>query len=193
LALESQLDELVDDLKTTTIAHQNNGYKYRKAYFSLLFFITTGLSALIFFAELSTFAVFLAPANILSLLMGSSGAFGLFLNTCLTTYIAYIVTHTIFRVKVYKVFALHRGHSSASSLLFTAINLARVSYPLCYNYLQITGSPQSAFLSFFGEVNLSPELMVVFPILMLVFAFFNLFDLYDKIMGYLGLGSYAFD
>lgn len=35
--------------------------------------------------------------------------------------------------------------------------------------------------------------MVVFPILMLAFALFNLCDLYDKIMGYLGLGSYAFD
>ena len=175
------------------MAHQDNGYKYRNLYYSLLFGITSALSALIFFAELSTFAVFLSPANVLSLVMGSSGAFGLFLNTLLTAYIAYIVTHTIFRIKVYKVFALHRGHSSASSLLFTAINLARVSYPLCYNYLQITGLPRSAFLSFFGEVNLSPEVMVVFPILMLVFAVFNLFDLYDKIMGYLGLGSYAFD
>lgn len=28
---------------------------------------------------------------------------------------------------------------------------------------------------------------------MLVFALFNLLDLYDKIMGYLGFGSYAFD
>lgn len=28
---------------------------------------------------------------------------------------------------------------------------------------------------------------------MLVFALFNIFDVYDTIMGYLGLGSYAFD
>lgn len=28
---------------------------------------------------------------------------------------------------------------------------------------------------------------------MLTFAVFNLFDIYDKIMGYLGFGSYAFD
>ena len=28
---------------------------------------------------------------------------------------------------------------------------------------------------------------------MLTFAFFNLFDIYDKILGYLGLSSYAFD
>lgn len=128
------------------------------------------------------------------MLVGSgSGGAGLLVNTLLTGYVGYIVTHTIFRVRVYKVFALHRGHSSASSLLFTAINLARVSYPLCYNYLQITGLPPASFLDFFGDVTLSAEIMVIFPILMLVFAGFNLCNLYDKIMGYLGLSSYAFD
>lgn len=193
LALESQLDELVDDLRTTSLAHQSNGYRYRRIYYTVLFALTSILSALIFFAELATFARFLAPANLLAVVMVSSGWGGLFLNTCLTAYVAYIVTHTIFRIKVYKVFSLHRGHSSASSLLFTAINLARVAYPLCYNYLQITGLPPAAFLAFFGEVTISPEVMVVFPILMLTFAVFNLCDLYDKIMGYLGLGSYAFD
>jgi len=28
---------------------------------------------------------------------------------------------------------------------------------------------------------------------MLTFACFNIFDIYDKIMGYLGMSSYAFD
>jgi hypothetical protein len=28
---------------------------------------------------------------------------------------------------------------------------------------------------------------------MIIFAVFNLFDIYDTVMGYLGLGSYAFD
>ena len=28
---------------------------------------------------------------------------------------------------------------------------------------------------------------------MIVFGLFNLFDIYDKVMGYIGLGSYAFD
>jgi hypothetical protein len=28
---------------------------------------------------------------------------------------------------------------------------------------------------------------------MIVFAVFNVFDIYDTVMGYLGLGSYAFD
>ena len=78
--------------------------------------------------------------------MQLSGNVGLAINILLTIYVAYIVTHTIFRIKIYKVFSLHRGHSTASSLIFTSINLARVSYPLCFNYLQITGMPKSSFL-----------------------------------------------
>jgi len=53
--------------------------------------------------------------------------------------------------------------------------------------------PNSSFLPFFGQVNIRQDLSIIFPILMLVFALFNLFDIYDKVLGYLGLGSYAFD
>lgn len=125
--------------------------------------------------------------------MSWGGEVAYIFNTCLTAYIAYIVTNTIFRIKIYKIFALHKGHSTASSLLFTAINLSRICYPLCYNYLQITNMPSSSFLHFFGEVTIREEYTIIFPILMLAFAFFNMFDIYDTIMGYLGLGSYAFD
>lgn len=145
----SQLDELVDELKNTTESYLDNNYSRKKIYYTAMFVLTALLSALIFFAEIATFATFLDRANLLALL-SLTGTPGLIFNTLLTAYIAYVVTHTIFRVKIYKVYALHRGHSSASSLLFTAINLSRISYPLCYNYLQITNLPQSAFLSFFG-------------------------------------------
>ena len=59
-------------------------------------------------------------------------------NCILMIYVVYVVTHTIFRVKIYRVFELHKGHSTAASLLFTSINMSRISYPLCYNYLQLT-------------------------------------------------------
>lgn len=115
------------------------------------------------------------------------------MNCLLTFYIVYIVTHTIFRIKLYRVFSLHKKHSSSSSLIFTAINLARICYPLCYNYLQITHIKNVAFLTFFGDRNFDTKYVFVFPIIMIVFAIFNLFDIYDTVMGYLGLGSYAFD
>lgn len=77
--------------------------------------------------------------------------------------------------------------------MFTAINLARICYPLCYNYLQIAQIKQAAFLTFFGEINFDSKYVFIFPIIMIVFGLFNLLDIYDTIMGYLGLGSYAFD
>jgi hypothetical protein len=82
--------------------------------------------------------------------MGWGGPVAYYFNVLLTAYVAYVVGNSIFRIKVYKIFALHKGHSSASSLLFTAINLSRVCYPLCFNYLQIIDSPNSSFLDFFG-------------------------------------------
>ena len=157
-----------------------------------MFGLTTLISAVIFFAELSTFATFLVPANVLRLL-GWGGHLPFSFNVVLMSYIAYIVTHSIFRIKVYKIFMLYKGHSTASSLLFTAINLSRVCYPLCYNYEQITDMAESTFLNFFGNVTIPHQYSIIFPILMIIFGLFNIFDIYDKIAGYLGMASYAFD
>ena len=132
------------------------------------------------------------PANVLRLL-GWGGHLPFSFNILLMGYIAYIVTQSVFRIKVYKVFALYKGHSTASSLLFTAINLSRICYPLCYNYEQITDLPPSGFLNFFGNVTIPLQYSIIFPILMLIFALFNIFDIYDRVAGYLGLASYAFD
>ncbi len=118
----------------------HNNYSHKKIFYTIMFIVTTIISALIFFAELSTFASFLAPINVLGL-MGWGGFVAYGFNVFLTVYITYVVVNSVFRIKVYKIFALHKGHSTASSLLFSAINLSRVCYPLCFNYLQITNMP----------------------------------------------------
>ncbi len=182
----------MDELKSTTESYLANNYSHKRIAYTICFAVTLLLSLLVVFAEIATFLTFLAPANLLALL-SLSGIAGLVLNSFLVAYIGYVVAHTVFRVRVYKVFALHRGHSSASSLLFSAINLARVSYPLCYNYLQIAGLPDSAFLSFFGEVTLQRGVMLIFPVLLLIFAGLNVFSVFEKVLGWLGLGSWAFD
>jgi hypothetical protein len=71
--------------------------------------------------------------------------------------------------------------------------MSRISYPLCYNYLQLTSIQKAEFIDFLGTVSIPTDLMYVFPIIMLLFGIFNILDLYDTILGYLGLGSYAFD
>lgn len=158
----------------------------------MLFILTVIISLIIFWAELSTFITVLAPINLLKIVQWDSPA-SYVINCLLTFYIVYIVSHTVFRIKLYRIFALHKKHSTASSLAFTSINLARVSFPLCYNYFQITEITKSTFLEFFGKMNIPSKYAFIFPILMILFAVFNVLDIYDKIMGYLGLGSYAFD
>ena len=161
-------------------------------FYWILFVLTAIISLIIFLAELSSFVSVLSVINVLALIKWDSPA-SYIMNCLLTFYIVYIVSQTVFRIKLYKVFALHKKHSTASSLAFASINLARIAYPLCYNYLQITLMPQSSFLDFFGEVNLNSKYSFIFPLLMIIFGVFNLLDIYDKIMGYLGLSSYAFD
>jgi hypothetical protein len=135
----------VDELKGTTESYLHNNYNRKKIYYTFLFLLSSLVSGLIFLGELCTFASFLMPTNLLRLL-GWGGEIAYAFNVLLMGYVAYIVANSIFRIKVYKIFALYRGHSSASSLLFTAINLSRVSYPLCFNYEQITDMPPSGFL-----------------------------------------------
>ena len=95
-------------------------------------------------------------------------------------------------MNIFGLFNLHKRHSTAASMLFMAINLARISYPLCYNYLQITGMPEIAFLEFFGEIQIGEKNAYIFPILLIVFGVFNLLSIYDRVMGCLGLGRFAF-
>jgi hypothetical protein len=96
-------------------------------------------------------------------------------------------------MKIFGLYSLHPHHSTSASLLFTSVNISRVSYPICYNYLQMTGLPKTAFLSFFGEISMGDRNVYVFPILLLAFALFNVVDLYDRIMTCFGLGNYGFN
>lgn len=90
-------------------------------------------------------------------------------------------------------FSLHKKHSSSASLSFTAINLARISFPLCYNYTQITEIEHTEFLNFFGDINFNTKYAFVFPIVMIVLGVFNILDIYDTVLGYFGIGMYALD
>jgi hypothetical protein len=71
--------------------------------------------------------------------------------------------------------------------------MSRINYPLCYNYLQLTSLRETEFQRFLGDITIPEQIKVVFPVAMIVLGLANLFDVYDVVMGYLGLGTYAFD
>lgn len=182
----------MDELKEVTISFTKNNYSFLKAFYIFLLFLTIVISAIVFWGELSTFITPFSIINVLRIVDWNSPA-AYIMNVLLVSYIAFIVGHTVFRVKVYKMFSLHKKHSSASSLAFTAINLARISFPLCYNYLQITEIKNAQFLTFFGDINFDTKYAFIFPIIMIVFGLFNILDIYDTVMGFFGVGMYAFD
>ena len=136
-ACEDELDDLVEELREVTISFSKNNYSWNRVMYIVLLVITILISVIIFWGELSTFIQPFSFINVLRIVDWDSPA-AYIMNVLLISYIAYIVGNTVFRVKVYKMFSLHKRHSSSSSLAFTAINLARVSFPLCYNYLQVT-------------------------------------------------------
>jgi len=189
----SWLEELVENVNGCNHSVVNNGYKFKRWGFIALFVIVSLLSIIVFIGELSTFIPAVEVANVLYYLNEIPSAPVVYiLNSLLLLYIVYIISHSVFEMKVFGLYSLHRHHSTAASLLFTSVNLSRVSYPLCYNYLQITGMPRSAFLDFFGEISIGEHNTYIFPILLIAFALFNLFDIYDRIMTCFGLGNFAF-
>lgn len=148
---------------------------------------------LIFWAEICTFVSVFTTVNVFGYINKAPAVIAYFINLTLIIYVSYIITHTVFRIKVFHKFALHKNNSSSASLCFTCINLSRIAFPLCYNYSQITNMPKSAFLKFFGVISISEEFSFIFPIIMIVFALLNVFNVYSTILGYLGYESYAFD
>lgn len=171
---------------------KKNNYLYMKVIYSVLLVVTTLLSIILFLGEMSSFIPTLEKANVLIYIDEARSAVSYTLNTLFLLYMTYIITHSVFEMNVFGVFSLHKRHSTAGSMLFMSVNLARISYPLCYNYLQITGMPPIAFLDFFGDIHIGDEHVYIFPILLISFGVFNLLNIYDRLMGCLGLGRFAF-
>lgn len=147
---DSWLQEIVEDTKFVLSQTKKNNYVYLKGMYIALLVITIFISTIIFIGEISSFVPVFEKANLLIYVDKAKSPVSYVLNSCLLLYMTYIITHSVFEMNVFGLFNLHKRHSTAASLLFMAINIARISYPLCYNYLQITGMPDIAFLSFFG-------------------------------------------
>jgi hypothetical protein len=75
-------------------------------------------------------------------------------------------------------------------------NFGRVSFPLCYNFIQLTQTNiETAFSDVIGDMNVvpifGPSFTVLLPLMLILMCFFNLFNLGGKLMGAVGLSSYA--
>lgn len=110
-------------------------------------------------------------------------------------YMSICVSSSIFKLTMFGPFAL-RGYrqSHGAALVFNAQILARLQFPLGYNYLlmlKYVDSSQCAFSAFIGQMAVVPLFGTTFsvyaPLLIIALCVFTLFNIYPKIMNLLSM------
>jgi len=110
-------------------------------------------------------------------------------------YMTICVSSSIFKLTMFGPFAL-RGYrqSHGVALVFNAQILARLQFPLGYNYLlmlKYVDSSQCAFSAFIGQMAVVPlfgtSFSVYAPLLIIALCVFTVFNIYPKMMNFLGV------
>ncbi|ORX88503.1 LMBR1-domain-containing protein [Basidiobolus meristosporus CBS 931.73] len=105
---------------------------------------------------------------------------------------------SLFKLKIFNLYALvPNQNTNEGSLLFFGGYLCRLTYPLCYNYLNITHRRDTVFSKFMGIINLTPLLGEQFnnwvPLLILLPVLITLFNIHGRVLGAFSVGSYFED
>lgn len=102
-------------------------------------------------------------------------------------YIASCAYWSLFKLKLFTFYRLiPHQQTDPSSILFSAAYLCRLAAPLAYNFLLMGRIDTSAFYKVMGLINLAPLLgsfyNIYFPMVLVVLALFNVFNVYTKIV-----------
>lgn len=113
------------------------------------------------------------------------------------TYILVCSYIGLFRLKLKGRYGLYKNnHTDPGNLCWSSFIMARLTPPLCYNFLMFIKVDESIFNEVYGILNLVPILgkgfSVFFPSLLVVFALLNYFNVFSRIMGWFGLSQYTF-
>ncbi|KAJ3093164.1 LMBR1 domain-containing protein 2 [Quaeritorhiza haematococci] len=119
-------------------------------------------------------------------------AFILYMCTC-----AY---SSLFKIKIFDYYQLvPEHHSDEGSLLFVGAYLCRLTFPLCYNFLNMVADHDNSVFIVYqgGVVNLAPLLGANYnnwvPMIILVFCFVTLFNLHGKILRLFRVKNYFYE
>jgi hypothetical protein len=172
-----------------------------------LSFVCAGLSGLVLWSEIALALPFYASPIGLVISALSNGAHPVAVQLIALVPYAYMslcVFSTLFRLKFFSILALHGPRqSSAGPLLFNAIYLCRLQFPLGYNFLLILSPPSAqgnaafsadvAFNSLMTSMDTVPlfgqGFVVYAPVILVVLCALTLFNIYEKFLGMLGLES----
>jgi hypothetical protein len=152
------------------------------------------MSLIIVVGEIVIFEGFNIP--LLSELVNSAAGFLLTEFFCLIplSYLAICVYFALFNVNLAGMYGLYPHHQTdPGSLLFSGLNFSRVACPLTYNFLQMIGTDDTAFMQFMGLEGLDlAKAYAYFLWVLVILIIFNLFDCYGRIMSALGLTQFKF-
>jgi len=164
-----------------------------------IFYFVVGIAFVIF-----SIGVFLAETftfdnshffNVLSFLESGNGFYKSQIFCLLPLcYISLCVYSALFNMKLAGLYGLYPHHQTdAASLVFASINFSRVSSPMVFNFLQMLKLKGTAFNQVMGEVDFAFSFTTYFPLFLIFLIFCNAFDIYGRMLGWLGLNSFKFD
>jgi len=107
---------------------------------------------------------------------------------------SYIIITTyfgLFSFKITKWYELYPKHTDSVSLIYSASFLARLIYPICFNFLKLAQIEKTQFsiaMSSLSEGTIFGEGInrFFFPICLILFFFMNLFNLYRWLLSLCG-------
>lgn len=116
-----------------------------------------------------------------------------FISVCSIAYMIICIYVSLMQMSIFssRYALLTDHHTDPPSLMFFAAFMSRIAYPLCYNFLTLSGnSNSSVFESFMGGVNMvkifGERFNLYVPILMSVVCFATLFNLTGKVLSVFG-------
>lgn len=113
----------------------------------------------------------------------------LLIYMCICTYTS------LFQLKLFDLYHLFPNHhTDDNSLVFCASYLCRLTFPLCYNFINLADNTQTAFSSIMGNIDLVPLLGKEFngyvPVMILLFTFISFFNFHGILLRKCGIDDY---
>jgi hypothetical protein len=166
------------------------------AFFLILMSLATVLSEITLFMEKMSFSIF-------GLLVDSSENIFIINLLSLIPIIFLFLTslYGLFNMKVSWFYTIHDNrHTDSISLLFLASFMCRIGFPLCLNFLQILKMERDLRKAKLievlgGYIDLLPlgkGFTVIFPTMLIFVCLFNLFDIFGRLMNFLGFSRFGF-
>jgi LMBR1-like membrane protein len=112
-------------------------------------------------------------------------------------YMSLCIYYGLFNLKLTSFYELHPNQQTDPfSLLYSANFLTKLAPPLCFNFLKIINVEGTAFHRFLGVQDPIPligeDFQKLFPATLLFLCLFNLFDVWTKLMVFMGLEDFTF-